>query len=325
MNILSDSQFTKEQIEDVFELTDTIRAISKSKEGLLNLKSSLPFKRAILYFTQSSTRTFLSFQSACQILGMDVMEIRNPEVSSEMKGESLEDSVRTFSSYADLIIMRSKLKGFCQKMALLLEKTPRPVPIINAGSGSDEHPTQALLDIYTFNKWFKSCGTVMQNKTFCFIGDLKRGRTVRSLVRLLSLFENINLVFVSPSEYKIKKDLQDFLKQKNISYSETEDMVSGIKKADCLYITRIQDEYKENIPKVNIEKFCFNSRHLKYIKKTCGIAHPFPRRMELENAVDFDPRALYFRQQRNGMWIRVSLILKIFGIDRKFKAENSKF
>ena len=321
-HILSDSQFTKNQILYIHKLTNKIRGIAKNKNGILYLKSLLSHKRAILHFTQASTRTFLSFQSACQILGMDTMEIRDPKVSSEAKGEKVEDAIRTFSSYSDLIIMRSKSPGLCQKVALMLDKTNRPVPIINAGSGADEHPTQAILDIYTFISWFNSKKTNIENKTFCFIGDLKRGRTVRSLVRLLTLFDKINFIFISPEEFRIKDDLKKLLRDNNCNFKETNRMNESIADADAIYITRVQDEYdldddKKINNQIDISHFNFKKEHLRLIKKNCAIAHPFPRRNELSHDVDLDPRALYWRQARNGMWVRVALISKILDIDDK--------
>ena len=138
----------------------------------------------MLYFTQPSTRTFLSFNNACHILGMRTSEIRDPSTSSEVKGESFEDSIRTFSSYVDVIVMRTKESGRAAQAARLMNGIPRPVPVINAGSGSDQHPTQALLDIYTLQRSFEDCGGI-DGKVIGMMGDLKRGRTVRSLCYLM--------------------------------------------------------------------------------------------------------------------------------------------
>ena len=154
-HILKATQFSRPTLEYIYELTNRIRQFDKCKEGLLYLRGLLKEKRAMLYFTQSSTRTFLSFQSACHTLGLFPLEIRNPSTSSEYKGESIDDSLRTFSSYVDLIIMRSPIQGLCDRTAENLDRTPRSVPIINAGSGPDEHPTQAILDVYTLMRSFK--------------------------------------------------------------------------------------------------------------------------------------------------------------------------
>jgi aspartate carbamoyltransferase catalytic subunit len=316
-HILSASQFERQDLDYIVQLTDTIRRFDKSKEGLLYLQSLLAHKRAILYFTQPSTRTFLSFQSASQILGIKTSEIRDPSTSSERKGESIEDSLRTFSSYVDLIIMRSPIRGLCNRIAELLDATDRPVPIINAGSGPDEHPTQALLDIYTLVRGFKDDGG-LKSKTICMVGDLKRGRTIRSLSRLLMLYQDIKLIFASPKEYRIEDDLRADLKARNIEVLETTNFDEAISLADAIYMTRIQDEYDVagESEKVDYSKFCLQKAHLAQIKKDCVIMHPLPRRNELDAAIDNDPRAKYWRQERNGMWTRVALMTILLGADQ---------
>lgn len=320
LHILKAEQFNRPLLDHLFELTNTIRRFDKSKEGLMYLKSLLAHKRAMLYFTQPSTRTFLSFQSACQILGMGCSEIRDPATSSEKKGESIEDSIRTFSSYVDLIIMRSPVAGLCDQMADHLNATPRSVPIINAGSGPDQHPTQSLLDLYTLYRSFQKEGGI-SNKTICMVGDLKRGRTVRSLSRLLENFENINIIFSSPKEFAIEDDLRTYLKNcKNVSFEETTNFEEAIAASDAVYMTRIQDEYDKSeneSAKIDTTKYHLKHEHLDILKSNCAIMHPFPRRGELDPKIDLDPRAKYWRQERNGMWTRVALITKIMGVDNK--------
>jgi aspartate carbamoyltransferase catalytic subunit len=317
-HILSASQFDRNFLDRICALTDTIRRFDKSKEGLLYLRSLLPHRRAMLYFTQPSTRTFMSFQSACSILGMQASEIRDTATSSERKGESIEDSLRTFSSYVDLIIMRSPLPGLCNRIASLLDETPRPVPIINAGSGPDEHPTQAVLDIYTLARSFRTLGGI-EGKTICMVGDLKRGRTVRSLSRLLTNYAGVKLLFVSPPEFKIAEDLRQFLGGAGVSFEETPDFEAALRESDGVYMTRIQDEYDQlghDSKKVDTSKFCLKQEHLKLLKSTSVIMHPLPRRNELDVAIDKDPRAKYWRQERNGMWTRVALITMLMGVDQ---------
>ena len=149
-------QFSREFIDEICGLADRIREIARTKAGMEFLESTLHHKRAMLYFVQPSTRTFLSFYSACQILGLKCAEVRDPKTSSEVKGESEEDTVRIFSSYFDLIIMRHFKANFAEAIAGMLDGTERPVPVINAGSGKDQHPTQALLDLYTLKRSFKN-------------------------------------------------------------------------------------------------------------------------------------------------------------------------
>jgi aspartate carbamoyltransferase catalytic subunit len=272
----------------------------------------------MLYFTQPSTRTFLSFQTACQIVGMGTNEIRDSSTSSERKGESIEDSLRTFSSYVDVIIMRTPEPGLCDRIANLLNETERPIPIVNAGSGPDEHPTQALLDIYTLNRSFVKHGGI-DGKTIMMVGDLKRGRTIRSLSGLLSNYRDVKILFVSPPEFRISDDLRQKLKQKGQKFEETDQFEDALRVADAVYMTRVQDEYDTDgeSKKVDYRRFHLKAEHLPLMKTTSVIMHPLPRRQELDVAIDNDPRAKYWRQERNGMWTRVALLTKIFGVDRK--------
>jgi len=317
LHILSADQFDRPFLDRICDLTDTIRRYDKSKEGMVYLQSLLPHRQSMLYFTQPSTRTFLSFQSACNVVGIKSSEIRDPSTSSERKGESIEDSLRTFSSYVDLIIMRSPVAGLCNRIASLLDETSRPVPIINAGSGPDEHPTQALLDIYTLKRSFRKLGGI-ENKSICMVGDLRRGRTVRSLSKLLTKFNGTKLIFASPPEFKIAEDLRQTLLNSKISFEETTDFQSAIAAADAVYMTRIQDEYDAGgeSRKIDTSSFCLKASHLPSLKNTCVIMHPLPRRDELDPAIDRDPRAKYWRQERNGMWTRVALITMVLGVDK---------
>ena len=311
-------QFTPELLSDLFEIANKIRKIAKSEEGLDYLRTLLSHKRAMLYFVQPSTRTFVSFQSACYILGMQVSEIRSTSTSSEIKGETPEDTIRTFSSYADMIIMRHFEEGMAEKSAWLLNKTKRPISIINGGSGKDQHPTQALLDLYTLHQSFLDKGGI-KGKTIVMVGDLKRGRTVRSLTYLLKHYKGVKLVFVSPEYLKIGDDIKQFLKKQKMPYKETTDLEKVLPDADAVYMTRIQDEYDVSGESQDIDysKFHLEKKHLKLMKKTAIIMHPLPRRQELDVAIDDDPRAKYWRQERNGMWVRTALIAYMFGIKDK--------
>ena len=311
-------QLSKELLDSLFDIADSLRKLTKKKEGAKYIASLLSHKRAMLYFVQPSTRTFLSFLNACHIMGMKTSEIRDSSTSSEVKGESHDDTVRTFSSYVDLIIMRHPQPGSAERTAWLLNGTNRPVPVINAGSGKDQHPTQALLDMYTLHRQFN--GTI-NGKRIVMVGDLKRGRTVRSLSYLMKNYKNISIDFVSPKEFKMEQDILDFLKKHNIPYTETEDFTSVMPNADAIYMTRIQDEHDASgeSKKVDYSPFYFKEEHLKLIKPTCILLHPLPRRFEIDAQVDKDKRAVYWRQERNGMWIRAALIAYIFGIENKIK------
>lgn len=312
-------QFDHDFLEEICDLADKIREISRTKAGMEYLASTLNHKRAMLYFVQPSTRTFLSFYSACQMLGIKCAEVRDPKTSSEVKGESEEDTVRTFSLYFDLIIMRHPQANFAERIAYLLNKTDHPVPVINAGSGKDQHPTQALLDIYTLRRSFMHRGGIAQKK-IAFVGDLRRGRTVRSLAKLLTQFQEMKLYFVAPPEYQIGEDIISFLDYQKTAYEVTDDFEKVIPEVDAIYMTRLQDEWDQeegDHVDIDIERYSFGQRHLDLLKPDGIIMHPLPRRKEIAAEVDNDPRAAYWRQVRNGMYIRVALIASIFQRNRR--------
>lgn len=319
-HVLHSNQFDRTTLDYICRLTDAIRQFDKSKDGLMYLQSLLAHKRAMLYFTQPSTRTYLSFESACHIVGVKPSEIRDSATSSEMKGESIEDSLRTFSSYVDLIIMRTPVPGLCDRIAEYLDSTSRPVPIINAGSGPDEHPTQALLDIYTLTRGFKNRDGI-DGKSVVLVGDLKRGRTARSLCKLLTNYKNMKLTLVAPDQFKITDDLRQELNAcTNIEFRETDDLEASLPGADAIYMTRVQDEYDLSSGEskaVDYSKFHLTYDHLDRIEDHAVIMHPLPRRAELDRRIDNDKRARYWRQERNGMWVRVALITMLFNANHK--------
>jgi len=317
-HVLLAQQFSRENLDKLGMLATHIRRIAKEKEGLIFLQELLRHKRAMLYFSQPSTRTFLSFCAACQILGISIGEVRDTSTSSELKGESQEDSVRTFSSYFDIIIMRSQIGGLAERMAWVLSNSERPVPIINAGSGKDQHPTQALLDIYTLQRSFEKRGGI-DGKTIVFVGDLLRGRTVRSLSILLRYYKDVKQIFVAPPQLQVAQDIMDILTASKVSFELSSDFEKVIPRADAIYMTRIQDEWdseKGESARIDTSKYWFTARHLSLLKSDAVIMHPLPRRNEISTEVDHDPRAVYWRQMRNGMWIRTALIATIFGQDQ---------
>ncbi len=314
-DVIYAQQFDRDILEELFELADRVRKIAKTQAGMNFLGTVLSDKKALLFFAQPSTRTFLSFQNACHTLGMKTSEIRDASTSSEVKGESPEDMIRTFSSYVDLIIIRHFDEGFAERAAWTLNAhANRTVPVINGGSGKDQHPTQALLDMYTLQRSFAHIGGI-DGKKVAMVGDLKRGRTVRSLCRLLSLYKDVELFFVAPAQFAMRDDILDFLKEQKVKYHITDNFEKVIGEVDAIYSTRLQDEHdKEGESKnVDYDRFAFKKKHLDILKQDAVILHPFPRRYEIEVSVDADPRAMYWQQARNGMWIRIALILKLFG------------
>jgi len=320
-HVLNAQQFTRPQLDRLCELATKTRTISKTREGALFIQDLLCEKRAMLYFSQPSSRTFLSFYAACQIVGLKPAEVRDTSTSSELKGESPEDSVRTFSSYFDVIIMRHPKGGFADRIAWMLSQTERAIPVINAGSGKDQHPTQALLDIYTLHRSFDQAGGI-ENRDIAFVGDLARGRTVRSLAQLLTLYPGGKQYFVAPDSLQIGDDILNILDQAGVEHEVTGDFKSTIPKVDAVYMTRIQDEWDKAHESKDIDTsgFKFTAAHLDLLRDDAIIMHPLPRRDEIAPDVDKDPRAMYWRQVRNGMWVRAALLLSIFERDRDIDA-----
>ena len=358
-HVIFSGQFTAPFLDELGGIADMIRILSKSRAGQDFLINLLPHRRAMLYFTQPSTRTFLSFSAACQILGMTCNEVRDPSTSSETKGETRFDSIRMFSSYFDVIIMRSPIARLAESCAYLMNDLElsgnRAVPIVNAGSGADEHPTQALLDVYTLQRSFQfdspkdspaanrfdelrerkgysGLTKGLANKTYGFCGDIGRGRTVRSLAMLLALYENARMVFVSPDHptLSMREDMRERLVDRNVRFYEFDsfdkklDGKPVIEQLDALYMTRIQKEHNNaqdtaSMAGVDFSRYCLTPELVGRMKEYAPILHPFPRDQhfgEIPQEIDNDPRAMYFRQARNGMWIRAALLAHVFDVDR---------
>lgn len=310
-HVLFSQQFSRKFLDLLCQVAEKARLIHKSRtKGRQFLKSLLFGTYAINDFSQPSTRTFLSFSIAQNILGMNILDIRDPNTSSEAKGESLEDAIRTFSSYVDLMIMRHPEKKAAERGAWVLNKSDRRIPIISGGSGKDQHPTQALTDIYTL---YKSFDGKIDGLTIVMVGDLARGRTVRSLSYLMKNYQNMKLIFVAPPQLRMKNDIKAFLTRHNILFEETDNFKEVIHQADAIYMTRIQDEHDEGNLTTNLN-FRFEMKDLDLMKKNAVLMHPLPKREEIDTAIDYcgDPRVIYWRQERNGMWIRVALIATIF-------------
>ena len=307
-------QFNRGNLDHLCRLATEIRTIAKTRSGMCFLQSLLSHKRAMLYFSQPSSRTFLSFLSACQILGLNTGEVRDTSTSSEFKGETQEDSIRTFSSYFDMIIMRSQEKGLAENMAWTLSTSERPIPIINAGSGKDQHPTQALLDIYTLKRSFERRGG-LRDRSVMFVGDLARGRTVRSLSNLLLNYENIEQIFVAPEQLQISQDILYDLTRHGVKWTASAKMRDYLPYVDAVYMTRIQDEWDSKQGEsscIDTSSFKIGVEEMRLCKPDAILMHPLPRRDEISLEVDHDPRAMYWRQMRNGMWIRAALIASTF-------------
>jgi aspartate carbamoyltransferase len=259
---------------------------------------------ATLFF-EPSTRTRLSFEAAMQRLGGGVVSMGSVESSSVTKGETLVDTVRTVSQYADVIVIRHQRTGSAKEAADAV-----PIPVINAGDGTGQHPTQALLDIYTI---YKELGS-LKNLVVSMVGDLKNGRTVHALVELLSLYQT-QLYFVSPGSLRMPEEITSNLKQKSIKIEETEDMLKAANASNLVYMTRIQKERFADLSEYERVKgsYIINEEFLKKLKKKITILHPLPRVDEISPEVDAYPGAAYFRQVRNGVFVRMALLSMIFG------------
>lgn len=297
-HVIESQQFNKKIIENIFHLADN-----------LEKKKNFPLKGKIMasLFYEPSTRTRFSFESAMLRLGGGVITTENAkEFSSAAKGETLEDTIRVVNNYADVIVLRHFELG-ASKRASLVSK----VPIINAGDGAGQHPTQALLDLYTIKK---ELGFIDGIK-IAFVGDLRNGRTVRSLVYLLGKYENIQIYFVSPPELKIGNDIKKYLDRHKILYKEFVSWASVLPEIDVLYQTRIQKERFKNDKEYNKFKgqYILTLKEDSKMESRSIIMHPFPRVDEIAVEVDSSPKATYFKQARYGILIRMALLKFILG------------
>ena len=261
-------------------------------------------------FYEPSTRTNFSFQAAMMRLGGSVFGFSEPGATSTAKGETLADTVRMMSSYADTIVMRSPKEGSAMAASLYSE-----VPIINAGDGGHFHPTQTLADLTTISEKRGAIGDL--NIGIC--GDLLNGRTVHSLVSALAKFPNISFYLISPRELSIPDYMLAYLKAQNQKYIEVTSLESTLPQLDVLYMTRIQRERFNNPADFERLKnvYVLNRRKLQMAKKDCLVMHPLPRVDEIARDVDDDPRAVYFEQARYGMFIRMALLLKLTHFERQ--------
>src|SRR3989344_2114356 len=291
-HIVSARQFDKNSLKYIFALAD------KLKKGKFN-KKALAGKIMATLFYQPSTRTRLSFESAMIRLGGSVVATENAaEFSSAIKGETLKDTIRIISLYSDVIVIRHPESGSADIAAKYSN-----VPIINAGDGVGEHPTQGLLDLYTIFSKFRS-----RNFTIAICGDHANYRPHHSLSYLLSLYPEIKIIYVSPKSLSMPQELKKYLIDKKTKFSETEDFQNTVTKADVIYQGRIPKEYLGKDYKKYSDKYILDRIILKNIKKNAIIMHPLPRLKEISPEVDQDPRAIYFEQAQNGLYVRMALL-----------------
>ncbi len=287
--------------EKIIELLESAKRFEENpNQNLLHGKIV-----ATLFF-EPSTRTRLSFETAVNRLGGRVIGFSDASTTSSSKGETLKDTITMVSGYADLIIMRHYLDGAARYASEI-----SPIPIINAVDGSNQHPSQTMLDLYSI---FKTQGT-LENLNICMVGDLKYGRTVHSLLMALSKF-NPTFRFVAPEELKMPLEYKIFCDNNNINYSEHTDLMEVINEADILYMTRVQRERFIDLMEYEKVKNCYilKNKMLDHTKENIKVLHPLPRVNEIETDVDSNPKAYYFQQARNGVFARQAIICDVLGI-----------
>ena len=294
-HFIESQQLDKQTIFFLFKKADELE---KSNEKLLSKKIL-----ATLFY-EPSTRTRLSFESAMLKLGGNILSTENAkEFSSAIKGESLEDTIRIVSLYADAIVIRHSEEG-----AAKIASSVSSVPIINGGDGSGQHPTQALLDIYTI---YKEIGR-LDNITVVMVGDLKHGRTVRSLCYLLGKFEKIRIIFIAPKHLLIKEDIKEYLERHDVRSEEQTELDKFLPEADILYMTRIQKERMSDEEYQNAkEMYSITDENIKLLKENARLLHPLPHLEEIKLSLKTeqeDKRVAYFRQAKNGLYIRMALL-----------------
>jgi len=300
-DILHGNQFAKRDIDRMIKIASNFERELKKKDSLTLLKGKI---LATLFF-EPSTRTRLSFETAMQRLGGGVISMASAESSSAAKGETVADTARTVSQYADAIVIRHPRIGSAKEAA-----DAATIPVINAGDGAGQHPTQALLDIYTIQKESGS----LRNLAVSVVGDLRNGRTVHALVELLSLYQ-ARLYFVSPVNLRMPEEITSNLKQKGVEIEETEDLEKAASGSHLIYMTRIQKERFTDLTEYERVKgrYIIDGEFLRKLKKKITILHPLPRVDEISPDVDAYPGAAYFRQVRNGVYVRMALLAMIFG------------
>ena len=300
-DILHGNQFSKKDIDAIIKNAAFFEKELKSKGSLNLLKGKI---LATLFF-EPSTRTRLSFEAAMQRLGGGVICMGAVESSSVAKGETLSDTARTVAQYADVIVVRHPRMGSAKEAADAVD-----IPVINAGDGAGQHPTQALLDLYTIRKELGS----LKNLKIALVGDLKNGRTVHALVEILSHF-GVRFYFVSPDLLRMPEEVAVRMKEKGCEVIETDDLVMAASKSDLVYMTRIQKERFADVSEYEKVKgsYILNREFLDRLKKKITILHPLPRVDEIHPEVDSYPGAAYFRQMRNGVFVRMALLAMILG------------
>lgn len=312
-HILSVSQFSREDIETVFKVADQMLPYANRERVTQVLQGAILGNM----FFEPSTRTRVSFGCAWNLLGGHVRETSELKASAIAKGESFYDTARVLSGYSDLIVMRHQIEGSVDEFA-----SASRVPVINGGDGANEHPSQALLDLYTIRKEMEGHGKSVDNLRIALIGDLRYGRAVHSLCRLLSLYSNIQFTLISPWELRLPASYVDEIKAAGHSVIESEDLQTGIANADILYVTRTQEERFPSQEEADKYKGLFRLNqtiYTEHCEPNTVIMHPLPRdsrgdARELDDDLNENPNLAIFRQTDNGVLIRMALFALILDV-----------
>jgi len=298
-DLISITDYSKEEYLKILKLAAEFE--SNPNQNLLEGKVV-----ASLFF-EPSTRTRLSFETAISRLGGRIVGFADPDSSSATKGETLHDTIKMVSNYADLIVMRHPLEGAARYAAEV-----SPVPVINAGDGANQHPTQTLLDMYSI---LKTQGS-LDNLNIFMVGDLKYGRTVHSLLQAMSVFENPIFNFIAPPELQMPEEYKMYLRDKSIRYFVHREFTDIISEADIIYMTRVQKErFSDPIEYERVKNvYILNNAMLEKTKTNLRILHPLPRVNEIATDVDSNEKAYYFTQARNGVFTREAIIAHIMNL-----------
>ena len=300
-HLMSPLDFTVEELDELFDLAGDIEA------NMGKYAHACDGKILATCFYEPSTRTRLSFESAMLSLGGSVLGFSDAGSSSAAKGESVSDTIRTISCFADICAMRHPKEG-----APMVAASRSGIPVINAGDGGHQHPTQTLTDLLTI----RSLKGRLDNFTIGLCGDLKFGRTVHSLINALVRYEGIKFIFISPEELKVPDYITDMLKEKNIPYEEVIRLEHVMPQLDFLYMTRVQRErFFNEEDYVRLKDFyILDKAKMELAKEDMLVLHPLPRVNEISVEVDDDPRAAYFRQVQYGVYVRMALIMTLLNI-----------
>ena len=302
-SILEPMDMTTAELEEIFDLADEIIA------NPLRFAHACDGKLLATLFYEPSTRTRFSFEAAMLRLGGQVIGFSEPNSSSVAKGESIADTIRTIACYADIAAMRHPKEG-----APRIAANSTDMPVINAGDGGHQHPTQTLTDLLTIRRRKGA----FENLTVGLCGDLKFGRTVHSLIKALSRYAGVNFVLISPEELRVPDYVRrGVLEANNVPYREVKKMQDVLPELDVLYMTRVQRErcFNENDYIRLKDRYILDAEKMQLANADMMVLHPLPRVNEIAVEVDSDPRALYFEQAKNGMFVRMALIMKLLGIE----------